>query len=63
MYCSQIQHERVRRECVAYGEMFPEEFEHLLGARKNWYAHLEKLAVHMVICGEIEFQLISSTYR
>lgn len=57
-------HERVRNECLDYGRKHPQEFENFFGgSRRRWREHINKLSVHMVICENVELQLISKTYK
>lgn len=63
LFCSQMMHEKVRMDCIEYGRKNPSEFQNLIPSNEAWEEHLNKLAVHMVICGNIEIQLISKTYR
>lgn len=56
-------HERVRKECIDYGKKNPGEFVGLVESRKKWKKYLNQLAIHMVVCGHIEIELISRTYK
>ncbi|XP_030751625.1 uncharacterized protein LOC115879113 isoform X2 [Sitophilus oryzae] len=59
----QIFHERVRRECIEYGKDHFNQFMHLIDNEEKWYNHLNLLENHMVICGNLEINLISRKYN
>ncbi|KYB29260.1 putative bifunctional UDP-N-acetylglucosamine transferase and deubiquitinase ALG13 isoform X2 [Tribolium castaneum] len=63
LFQCQIYHERVRKECIDYGRRHYYDFWHLLEDENEWYNHLDLLEKHMVVCGNIEIQLISHKYN
>jgi len=61
LFNCQVFHERVRKECIEYGRKYYEQFKSLLD-REDWDKHLNMLEKHMVICGNLEINLISRKY-
>jgi len=62
LFYSQLYHERVRTDCISYGKKHSKEFKYLVPKKRDWYDRLKKLSVHMLVCSDIEIQLISKTY-
>lgn len=63
MFYSQVFHEKVRRECIEYAKNNFDEFKEFVNSWTGWLEHLDKLATHMVVCGDIEIQIISRKYK
>ncbi|XP_019880683.2 OTU domain-containing protein 4 [Aethina tumida] len=63
LFDCQVYHERVRKECLIYARENYHEFQFMNIDEGNWYKHLDKLEKHMVICGNIEIQIISRKYN
>lgn len=63
MFSCQIFHERCRKEIVTYGKDNHHEFTHLINSSEEWMQHMNKLEVHMVICGNIEIEIASRKYK
>ncbi|KAH1022295.1 hypothetical protein HUJ04_011717 [Dendroctonus ponderosae] len=59
----QIYHERVRTECIAFAKNHFDQFNHFVPNEELWMEHLLKLEKHMLVCGDLELQLISRTYN
>ncbi|KAK5649803.1 hypothetical protein RI129_000832 [Pyrocoelia pectoralis] len=62
LFNSQLYHERVRKECIIYGEKNVEEFLLYFPSKQEWWDRLMKLDLHMQICSDVEIQLICNTY-
>ncbi|KAF2904833.1 hypothetical protein ILUMI_01339 [Ignelater luminosus] len=62
LFATQINHEEIRKRCITYGKQHSRQFAHLVPKKKDWYERLKKLGVHMVVCNELEIQLICCTY-
>ncbi|KAF5307316.1 hypothetical protein FQR65_LT07032 [Abscondita terminalis] len=63
LFYSQLYHEKVRKECIAYGKKYCKEFKNYYSKKRDWWEHLKRLNLHMQICGDIEIQLICNAYR
>ncbi|GJQ74236.1 hypothetical protein Trydic_g19142 [Trypoxylus dichotomus] len=63
MFSCQIFHERCRKEIVAYGRNNYHEFLHLFNTEEELNDHLEKLEIHMAICGNVELEIASRRYK
>lgn len=63
LYNIQIYHERVRIDCINYAKKNLHEFLDVVGSEEELIEHIEKLEKHMVICGNLEIQMISKNYE
>ncbi|KAJ8975252.1 hypothetical protein NQ317_012468 [Molorchus minor] len=63
LFDCQIYHERVRGECLAYARKNFSEFSHHVESEQKWHDHLELLEKHMVICRNIEIDIVSRKYK
>ncbi|KAI4458993.1 otu domain containing protein [Holotrichia oblita] len=63
LFSCQIHHERCRKEIVTYGRNNYHEFKQLVSCEEEWIDHLNKLEIHMVICGNIELEITSRKYK
>ncbi|XP_018327502.1 protein ovarian tumor locus-like isoform X2 [Agrilus planipennis] len=63
LYFSQMYHERIRKECIEYAKDNFDKFADLVKNEMEWYDHLQKLKIHMVVCDNIEIQIISKLYK
>nr|CAH7768644.1 unnamed protein product [Callosobruchus chinensis] len=59
----QIHHERVRMECIEFGRRHYSLFQYAFKSEEKWLEHLDQLKKHMVVCGDIEIDMISRTYN
>ncbi|KAK4881481.1 hypothetical protein RN001_004800 [Aquatica leii] len=63
LFYSQLYHEKVRKDCIAYGKKFCKEFKSFYPKKRDWWERLKQLNLHMQICNDVEIQLICNTYR
>ncbi|KAF5278669.1 hypothetical protein FQA39_LY00711 [Lamprigera yunnana] len=63
LFYSQLYHEKVRRECIMYGKKHCREFKSYFPKKRDLRDRLQKLELHMQICGDVEIQLVCNTYR
>ncbi|XP_056644408.1 protein ovarian tumor locus-like isoform X2 [Diorhabda sublineata] len=62
LFDCQIYHERVRRECLLFAR---ENYTDFVDdeSTSQFFHHLDKLEKHMVVCGEIELNIITKKYK
>ncbi|VEN52028.1 unnamed protein product [Callosobruchus maculatus] len=63
VYDCQVYHERVRRECIEFGRKHYSLFQYAFKSVEKWMEHLDQLEKHMVVCGDIEIDIISRKYN
>ncbi|CAH0552570.1 unnamed protein product [Brassicogethes aeneus] len=63
LFDCQVYHERVRKECLEYARKNFDEFKFLDLNGNYWAEHLNKLEKHMVVCGNLELNIISKKYQ
>ncbi|XP_044756221.1 uncharacterized protein LOC123314884 isoform X2 [Coccinella septempunctata] len=59
----QIYHERVRIDCINYAKKNLDEFLEFVETKEELVDHIEKLEKHMIICGNLEIQMLSRKYK
>ncbi|XP_065169785.1 protein ovarian tumor locus-like isoform X2 [Atheta coriaria] len=63
LFSSQLFHEKIRKECIAYGRAHHNEFTKYISGKEDWEVRMNRLEKHMAICGRVEISLISKTYN
>lgn len=62
IYDCQVHHERVRKECIEFARQYWALFYKHFESVEDFFDHLDLLENHMVVCGNVEIEMISYTY-